>query len=438
MRVGIIGAGPAGMAAAYDLIKAGHNVTIFEAGSRVGGLAAGFRDENWDWDLEKYYHHWFESDIDILGLMTELGVRDKVIFPRPKTSIWSRGKMFPFDNMIAWLTFPHLPLIPKIRFGFTGLYLRLSKNWQAMEKYTAEEWLLRTMGRKGYDVLWRPLLIGKFGDLYREVTMAWLWARIHARTVRLGTYEGGFQRFLDLFGERLRTMGATICFDSPVRNIRREGNSVKVSVGENSSDFDAVISSSSPAVMLKLAPDLATADTAYAEKMRSLRSLGAVVLVLALRHQLLSDGTYWLNLPATSPDRSKNEFPFLALVEHTNYMDSKHYGGDHLVYCGDYVPADHEYFKLSDDELAERFIGALPTVNTNFKREWIRKQWVFRAPYAQPIPFVNHSRNIPDLRTPIPGIYLASMSQVYPWDRGTNYAVRIGREVAALVLADKK
>jgi protoporphyrinogen oxidase len=119
-------------------------------------------------------------------------------------------------------------------------------------------------------------------------------------------------------------------------------------------------------------------------------------------------------------------------------MDSKHYGGDHLVYCGDYVPADHEYFKLSDDELAERFIGALPTVNTNFKREWIRKQWVFRAPYAQPIPFVNHSRNIPDLRTPIPGIYLASMSQVYPWDRGTNYAVRIGREVAALVLADKK
>jgi protoporphyrinogen oxidase len=126
------------------------------------------------------------------------------------------------------------------------------------------------------------------------------------------------------------------------------------------------------------------------------------------------------------------------LVEHTNYMDRTHYGGDHLVYCGDYVAADHEYFKLSDDELAERFTAALPTVNPNFKRDWIRKQWVFRAPYAQPIPFVNHSRNIPDLRTPIPGIYLASMSQVYPWDRGTNYAVRIGREVATCVLEDNK
>jgi protoporphyrinogen oxidase len=117
-------------------------------------------------------------------------------------------------------------------------------------------------------------------------------------------------------------------------------------------------------------------------------------------------------------------------------MDPKHYGGDHLIYCGDYVTTDHEYFKLSEDALAERFIGALKTFNPNFSPDWIRKRWVFRAPYAQPIPFVNHSRNIPDLATPIPGLYLASMSQVYPWDRGTNYAVQIGRQVAARLLAE--
>jgi protoporphyrinogen oxidase len=435
MRVGVVGAGPAGLAAAYDLAKAGHKVTIFEVGDRVGGLAAGFKDDTWDWTLEKFYHHWFQSDTDILSLMAELGLRDKVIFPRPKTSLWSRGKSYLFDNPVSMLLFPNLPWIPKIRFGFVGLYLRLTKNWKPMEKYTAEQWLIKYMGKAAYEMLWRPMLIGKFGDLYRDVTMAWFWARIHTRTVRLGTFEGGFQRFLDLFAARLQEMGVTICLSSPVQSIRREGPTIKISVGEHTADFEAVISTSSPAAMLKLAPDL---PASYADKLRNLRSMGAVVVILALKHQLLTDDTYWLNLPASTPDKSRSEFPFLALVEHTNYMDSSHYGGDHIVYCGDYVPTDDEYFKLSEDELADRFVGALKAFNPDFAPDWIRRRWVFRAPYAQPIPFVNHSRNIPDVRTPIPGLYLASMSQVYPWDRGTNYAVRLGREVASRVLSDNQ
>src|SRR5260221_1016355 len=433
MKIAIIGAGPAGLAAAYDLTKAGHQVTIFEAADRVGGLAAGFRDEGWEWELEKYYHHWFQSDHAILSLIADMGLSDQVLFPRPKTSMWSRGKAYLFDNPVSMLMFPNLPWLPKIRFGLVGLYLRLTKNWRPMEKYTAEAWLTKYMGKAAYDTLWKPMLIGKFGDLYRDVTMAWFWARIYTRTVRLGTFTGGFQRFLDLLGERVQQQGATLCLNTPVQNIRREGNILKVTAGGQTQNFDAAISASSPAAMLKLAPDL---SGEYAEKLGKLRSMGAVVVILALKHQLLTDGTYWLNLPASSPDKSKSEFPFLAMVEHTNYVDKAHYGGDHIVYCGDYVPTDHEYFKLSDDELAERFIGALKTFNPDFTPDWIRKRWVFRAGYAQPIPFVNHSRNIPDLKTPVPGLYLASMSQVYPWDRGTNYAVQIGQQAAAQLLAD--
>jgi protoporphyrinogen oxidase len=289
------------------------------------------------------------------------------------------------------------------------------------------------MGKRAYEDLWRPMLIGKFGDLYSKVTMAWFWARIHTRTVKLGTFEGGFQNFMNLFADSLQKRGVSICFGMRVENIRSENGMVKVTANQETLEFDKVISTSSPAALLKMAPDI---PESYASQLRNLRSMGAVVLILALKQQLLTDGTYWLNLPASSPDKSRSEFPFLAFVEHTNYMDPKHYGGDHLVYCGDYVPNDHEYFKLSDDELAARFIATLKTFNPNFTPDWIRKQWVFRAPYAQPIPFVNHSQNIPDLKTPVPGLYLASMSQIYPWDRGTNYAVELGRHVAARVLND--
>ena len=127
-------------------------------------------------------------------------------------------------------------------------------------------------------------------------------------------------------------------------------------------------------------------------------------------------------------------FPFLALVEHTNYIGREHYGGDHLVYLGDYLAADHEHFRLSKEELLERFLPSLPRFNPDFRPEWIKESWVFKTPYAQPVPFVNHSRNIPDVKTPLPGLWLASMSQVYPWDRGTNFAVEIGRRVARRVM----
>jgi len=432
-RVAIIGAGAAGLAAAWDLAKAGYAVTVYESADRVGGLAGGFRDEGWAWTLEKFYHHWFESDKAILKLMEELGVRDQVIFPRPKTSMWSRGKPYLFDNPRAMLSFPHLPLLPKLRFGLVGLYLRLSKHWRAMERYTAEEWLLRTMGKRAYYDLWRPMLIGKFGALYDQVTMAWFWARIHTRTVRLGTYIGGFQAFLDAFAEKLRARGVCIALSTPIQTVQHDSTGVHVAAQGAQTRYDALISTASPALTLKLIPQLETADADYVRKIRALRHMGAAVVIFALRHQLLSDGTYWLNLPASSADKAQSEFPFVALCEHTNFVSREHYNGDHLVYCGEYVQPDHAYLHMPEDALADLFMGALKTFNARFTPEWVRKRWVFRTPYAQPIPFVNHSQNIPSLQTPLRGVFMANMSQVYPWDRGTNYAVQLGREVAALV-----
>ena len=431
--IGIIGAGPAGMSAAWDFAAAGHDVTVYEAESGPGGLAGGFRDENWDWSLEKFYHHWFETDAEIFRLAEELGVRDKLIFPRPKTSYWIDGKILRSEISPSAIFLPLAP-IAKIRFGLAGLFLKFTPDWRSLEKVTAHEWFERYMGRGGYDKFFRPLLIGKFGDEYQKINMAWMWARIHARSLRLGTFEGGFQAFLDLFADRLRTRGVTLHFNAPVERIGQQDGKPTLTANGETRAFDAVLSTSSPGLLLKLAPDLR--ESPYGQQAAELKSMGAICVVLAVKQQLLTDGTYWLNLPATSPDKQASRFPFLALVEHTNWMERAHYGGDCILYCGDYVPRDHEYFTLSDDELVERFIAALPTINPDFSPDWIRKTWVFRAPYAQPIPYVNHSEKIPPLKTPLNGVWWASMSQVYPWDRGTNFAVEIGRRVAREMLAD--
>ncbi len=431
LSIGIIGAGAAGMAAAWDLARKGHAVTIYEAASQVGGLAAGFKDDGWDWTLEKFYHHWFETDQDILALADELGLRDRILFPRPKTSYWIDGKIVRSEISPSAILLP-LPPLAKLRFALAGAFIKLTPDWRALEGITAHEWLMRYMGRAGYDKFFRPLLIGKFGEAYQEVNMAWLWARVHARSLRLGIFTGGFQAFMDAFAAKLAALGVRIRLGTPVEQIAVESGRPVLAVGGQAQPFDRVISTTSPALLLRMAPALR--ETAYGRQVAALKSIGAICVVAALKQPLLTDGTYWLNLPATSPVKQASRFPFLALVEHTNWMDRAHYGGDHLIYCGDYVPPDHEYFQIDEAALADRFFAALPTFNPAFTRDWVRRFWVFRAPYAQPVPGVGHSRHIPPVPTPLPGVYWASMSQVYPWDRGTNYAVELGRRAARLLL----
>jgi protoporphyrinogen oxidase len=158
--------------------------------------------------------------------------------------------------------------------------------------------------------------------------------------------------------------------------------------------------------------------------------MGAVVMILALKRPLSPEGYYWYNIPKSAG------FPFLSLVEHTNFLPKEHFGGDHIIYIGDYLDPGHEHFSLNKEDLLEKFLPTLERFNPEFRREWVKKSWLWKTAYAQPVPLVNHSRNIPPIETPLPGLYFASMSQVYPWDRGTNFAVEIGRRAVNLMLAE--
>jgi protoporphyrinogen oxidase len=427
-KIAIIGAGIGGMAAAYDFARAGHQVVIFESADYVGGLASGIKDPHWDWSVERYYHHWFQSDKHMLGLIDELGWSDRVVFPRPKTVAYHNGKFYPLDSPQAALTFPGFSFFDMVRFGFVTLYLRYLADWKTMEKYTAESWMRRWYGSRLYKALFEPLLAGKFGDHLPEVNMAWMWARLKARTTRLGTFKGGFQAFADGLADTLRAKGVQIHLSTPVTRIAAvPGGALNLTINSEDQRFDRCLVTSAPGLMARLAPDL---PPDYLQGLLNLKSMGAVVMILALKHQISEEGYYWFNIPKSAG------FPFLALVEHTNYLSPQYFGGEHIIYCGDYLDPSHEYFQLSDDELLERFLPAIQRINPKFERNWVRKVWVSKTAYAQPIPLVNHSRNIPSIRTPINGLYFASMSQVYPWDRGTNFAVEIGRRAAEQMLKE--
>ncbi len=216
---------------------------------------------------------------------------------------------------------------------------------------------------------------------------------------------------------------------APVKQIERKTGPGGISIqSETTEVFDKVLVTLSPEAMSRLVPSI---PEAYLRGLLNMKSMGAVVIILALKHQLSEQGYYWYNLPKNAG------YPFLALVEHTNYVSPEHFGGDHIVYMGDYLEPDHEFFHLSQEELLERFLPALTRFNPKFERDWVKKTWLFRTAYAQPVPLVNHSKNIPAIQTPIEGIYFASMSQVYPWDRGTNFAVEIGRRAARLMMETK-
>ncbi len=256
--------------------------------------------------------------------------------------------------------------------------------------------------------------------------MAWFWARLKARSTKLATYQGGFQAFADDVAANLQQRGIQIRLNTPIRQIlpRPEGG-LTLYLDSGKESFDRCLVTVSPGLLARLAPNL---PQAYLQGLMNLKNMGAVVMVLSLKEKLSEEGYYWFSLPKSAG------YPFLALVEHTNLVPSSEFGGEHIVYVGDYLDVDHEYFRLTQEELLERFLPAITRFNPKFSQDWVIKTWLFKTNYAQPIPLVNHSKNIPAIQTPVPGLYFASMSQVYPWDRGTNFAVQIGRKAARLMM----
>lgn len=420
MKIAIIGAGFTGLSAAYALCKQGHSVTLFEKDHAPGGLAIGYKKKEWEWTLEAYYHHWFTNDDAILSLAKELHF--PVLIKRPKTSIFIDGEIYQFDTLLSILTFPKLPLWDKLRMIETLGLLKLNPFWKSMEKVRAAEFLPKAMGEKAYELIWKPQFVNKFGHYADKISLSWFWARIKKRTPHLAYPKGGFLAFAKALEKAINTSGGTILYNSTISSITTASGKVCVQ-SEKKNYFDKVIVTLPSFPFLKLCPQL---PEEYVEKLKKLEGLGALLVVMRLKKQFFTDNTYWLSVCDTTS-------PLMAIVEHTHFMDKKYYNNEHIVYLGNYLPFDHPYFSMTEKELMEEFNPFLKEINPTYQKNLIDIE-VFKAPFAQPIIPTNYSKIMPTFDTPLPNVYLANIQQVYPWDRGTNYAVELGQKIADHIL----
>ena len=319
MRIAIVGAGFTGLSAGTYLAKYGHDVTIFEAADVPGGLAAGFEKPDWKWSLEKHYHHLFTSDLDIRQLAEISGAENPLQFYSVNTSTRVNGKNFRLDSPISLLQFPALSFMSKLRTGLTMVGLKAVPWQKKLDAITAKDFILHTMGKESWEILWQPLFQGKFGEFADKINASWFWARIHVRSQQLGYPNGGFLHLSNIVGENFKNLGGQIHFSAPISKISQDKNTVwNIAVDQKKptklkTEFDQVLVTGPHTLLHKLTPQL---PQTYTQSLNSLESLGAMTLVLELDQPFFDDNTYWLNI-------NEKNWPFLAVVEHTNMAPSE-------------------------------------------------------------------------------------------------------------------
>ncbi len=428
MNTGILGGGALGLTVAYRLAHAGDHVTVIEREREVGGLAAGFLVGESGTYLEKFYHHIFKTDTTIEALIKELGLGDKLEWLRPITSMWYKGAAYQLDSPAAVLRYKPLAIPSRLRLAAGAAYLKLERNYHRLEGVTAAAWVKKWMGKTVYDKVWGPQLAGKFGAVADTIVASWLWARIKDRTTSLGYLHGGFQQIYNRLAEGIRGKGGDILLGETVTSIASQPDGkVKVKLEDGREfEFDRLVCTFPSRLFVRLAAGL-PAD--YVAKYNWGQAYGAHCLILALDHQMF-DRTYWMSI--LDP-----EYPFLAAVEHTNLIDPAEYGSQRLLYLGNYLPMDHPLFHQEPQQILDQYTPYLKKMNPNFDQSWVKQIYNWQAAYAQPIVTVDYKEHIPPHDTPLPNVYLANMFQVYPHDRGQNYSIAMGDELAARLISQR-
>ncbi len=429
MQVAIIGGGMTGLGAAYELAKRGIRSTVYERDEVLGGLAGSFKVNGVY--LEKFYHHLFTSDAEMVRLLGELGLSDKLQWNSTATSLYAVNRIFRLATPMDVLRFKPLGFPNRVRLGLLAVAPRLVRDWRKLEGITAKEWLVGLAGEDVFRVVWEPLLRSKFGSYADQVAAVWFWNKLKLRggsrgkeqAEKLGYLRGGFGQVIEAWERRLLEMGVELLTSTPAEEIRVDGGKAVGVVARGSlRPFDAVLVTTAPAILAQITPGL---PESYRRQLSRLLYLANVCLVMKLRRSLSS--TYWLNIADPA-------IPFVAVIEHTNMQRPEEYGGRHLAYLSRYMDPQDRYYRLSAEELFAEYLPYLKRMFPEFDPAWVEEKWAWREPYTQPVIVKHYSQLRPDFKTPVERLWLSCMAQVYPQDRGMNYAVLWGKKVVEAML----
>ncbi len=434
MKICVIGAGVAGLTAAYELGKEGNDVIVIEKDDSPGGQAASF--EIGGYQLDRFYHHVFTGDQYFHRQIDELGLTDDMMWLRSRMGVYHGDRIRSFGTPLDLLRYSPLPLIDRIRFGLVVLKLQRLDDWHPLEDIKAMEWISANASDKILEVIWGPLLRGKFGEKADQVAMSWLWNKIKLRgdsrskgggVEKLGYLKGGFQRAMDALVDKINTASGEVRLSREVSSLSKEQNGfvVKTAAGETIKSDKVLVTTPTP-IFLKLCAEL---PTDYKDKLSTLSYQAAQTLVFSCRRSL-SD-IYWLNV--TEPG-----FPFIGVIEHTNYVSSEHYGGQNLVYISNYLDASEPAYSMSADNLLRHYLPYIQKINPDFSLADVADLHMFKDPHGQPVIFTGYRDYLPKMETPLSGLYLANTSQIYPEDRGINFSIRLGQQAAKAILVGQK
>ena len=436
MKIGIIGAGAAGLAAAYDLTAKGHRVIVYESAPFIGGQAStipvgGGR-------LERGYHHLFTNDTAIIELMHDLGIRDELKWYPSKVGTYTSGKIYKTTTPLDLLRLGAIPILDRIKLGLFAMKVKRINDWRSLEGQTADHWLREHLGGIAYEKVWAPLLKGKFGDFHDQIGMPWFWSKIQTRFASrqgirqremLGYPDGSFDTIFDNLQRAIENANGKIHISTPVKKIEvNDGVAVALIVrpdggAETRQEFDCILST----VPSFSFPELVDLPDEYLSRLRNVHYLAVVVVILEMSRPLTD--TYWMNI-------ADSDIPFLGLIEHTNMLTPEWYGNNHILYLTNYLDRSEPMFKMAEDDLLNLYLPHLVKFNPEFDSSWINDVHYNAVSAAQPVIGTNYSHVIPDHRTPVRRLYLANTTQIYPEDRGTNYSVQMGRSLASTMMKD--
>lgn len=420
-RIAVLGAGPMGLAVAYQLVLDGYKPVVFEADDRVGGMAACFDFDGLE--IERYYHFHCISDHAFLQMLDELDISHKMRWVETKMGYWYQNRLQPWGNPIALFNFKGLGWVAKLRYGLHAFLSTQRNDWRPLDNVEATAWIRRWVGEEAYDVLWRKLFDYKFYYYAEGLSAAWIWSRIrrigrsryNLFREKLGYMEGGSTTLLRAMKQAIETGGGQIRLRAPVKKVLFEsGRIVGVELATGCEAFDKIISTVPLPYVPRLMPDLPVEVLA---KYKAVKNIAVVCVIVKLRKAVTEN--FWLNT-------NDPEMDIPGLVEYSNLrpLDS------HIVYVPFYMPGEHPKFGDSDHMFLDKVRRYLKRINPDLSDEDFIDIRASRYRHAQPICNPGHLSKLPPVALPIQGLWVADTSYYYPEDRGISESIAFGRRMA--------